>query len=178
MFLPSDYFFIPEALKILGFICFIFPLSRSSNLFQLLHHGDSFKSVQGFTLCFQLLFPFVWSFFCLPEFFMKVLHDGSSMIYFLLEVFIQILFRGAHAFFILQSGVQFFLPYHWRGYYVILDNLSSCFMIHRLLTMGYIKSINLFVGVILGYISPKVFPKDYCYYGAHNWPKFFFYPPG
>ena len=31
--------------------------------FQLHLHGDSFKSVQGFTLCFQLLFPFVWSFF-------------------------------------------------------------------------------------------------------------------
>ena len=43
---------------------FIFSFSRSSNLFQLYHHGDSSKSLQGFTLCFQLLFPFVWSSFC------------------------------------------------------------------------------------------------------------------
>ena len=91
---------------------------------------------------------------------------------------IEILFWGVQAFFILQSGVQFFLPYHWRWYYVILDNLSSCFMIHMLLRMRYFKSINLFIGVILGYISPKVFSKDCCYCGACKWPKFFIYPPG
>ena len=73
---------------------------------------------------------------------------------------------------------NFFLPYLWRWYYVILDNLSSCFMIHMLLRMRYFKSINLVIGVTLGYISPKAFPKDFCYYGAHRWPKFFFYPPG
>ena len=72
-------------------------------------------------------------------------------------------FLTSSSFFILQSGAQFFLPYHWTWYYVILDNLSSCFMIHRLLRMGYFKSINLFIGVILGYISPKAFPKDCCY---------------
>ena len=38
-------------------------ISRSSKLSQLQHHGDPSKSLQGFTLCFQLLFPFVWSFF-------------------------------------------------------------------------------------------------------------------
>ena len=99
----------------------------------------------------------------LLEFFMEALHDGSSRIWFLLEVFIDILFRGAQVFFILQSGVLFFLPYHRRWYYVILDNLSSCFMIHMLLRMRYFKSINLFVGVILCHISPKAFPKDCCY---------------
>ena len=83
-----------------------------------------------------------------------VVHQGFK---FLLEGFIEILFRGAQVFFILLSGVQFFLPYHWRWYYVILDNLSSCFMIHMMLRMRYFKSINLFVGVILGYISPKAF---------------------
>ena len=66
-------------------------------------------------------------------------------------------------FFILQSRVQFFLPYHWRWYYAILDNLSLCFMIHTLLRMRYFKSITLFIGIILGYISPKAFPKDSCY---------------
>ena len=35
--------------------------------------------------------------------------------------------KGAQVFFFVQSGVQFLLPYHWRWYYVILDNLSSCF---------------------------------------------------
>ena len=82
----------------------------------------------------------------------KFLHDGSSRILFLFEMFIEILFRGAHAFFILHSEVQFSLPYHWRWYYVILDNLSSCFMIHMLLRMRYFKSINLFVGVILCHV--------------------------
>ena len=51
-------------------------------------------------------------------------------------------------------------------------------MIHMLLRMRYFKSINLFIGVILGYISPKASPKDCAIYGAHKWPKFFFYPPG
>ena len=38
----------------------------------------------------------------------------------------------------------------------------SCFMIHKLSGMRYFKSINLFVGVILGYISSKAFPKECC----------------
>ena len=70
---------------------------------------------------------------------MEVLHDGSSRIYFLLEAFIMILFRGVQAFFILLTGVQFFLSYHWRWYYVILDNLSSCFMIQKLSGMRYLN---------------------------------------
>ena len=57
----------------------------------------------------------------------------------------------------------FFLPYYWRWYYAILDHLSSCFMFHMLLRMRYFKSINPFVGIILGYISPKTVPKDCCY---------------
>ena len=54
-------------------------------------------------------------------------------------MFIKILFRGAQPFSILLSGVQFFLLYHWRWYYVILDNLSSCFMIHMLSGMRYLN---------------------------------------
>ena len=34
---------------------------------------------------------------------------------------------------------NFFLPLHWRWYYVILDNLSSCFMIHMLSRMRYLN---------------------------------------
>ena len=55
----------------------------------------------------------------------------------------------AQIFFFLHSKVRFVLPYHLRWCYVILDNLSSCFMIHMLSRMRYFKSINLFVGVIL-----------------------------
>ena len=71
---------------------------------------------------------------------------------------------GVQAFFILHSEVQFFLPSHLRWCYVILHNLSSYFMIHMLSRMRYLKSINLFIGVILGYISPKTLPKDCCYF--------------
>ena len=81
-------------------------------------------------------------------------------------------------FLILHSRVQFFLPYLWRWYYVIFDNLSSFFMIHMLSRMRYFRSTNLVFGVILGYISPKAFPKDCCYNGAHIGSKFFTYPSG
>ncbi len=76
-------------------------------------------------------------------------------------MFIEIVFRWAQVFLFLYSEVKFFLPYHLRWYFVILDNLSSCFMIHMLLRMRYFKPINLFIEVILGYISPKAFPKDF-----------------
>ena len=64
---------------------------------------------------------------------------------------------------LLHFEVQFLLPYLLRWCYVILDKLSSCFMIHMLSGMRYFKSINLFVGVILCHISPKAFPKECCY---------------
>ena len=102
-------------------------------------------------------FPFDHS-FVLPEFFMKVLHDGSSRIPFILILFFKILFRGVQAFFILHPKVQFVLSYLLRWCYVIFDNFPSCFMIHKLSRMRYFKSINLVIGVILGYFSPKNFP--------------------
>ena len=149
-------------IKILDFNGFIF-LFRSSKLSQLYHHKDPPKSSQGGTLCFQLLFPSVWSFFCLTEFFMKVLHNGSSRIYIPSpSVHWDSFLRSSS---ILHLAIQsaFFLPYHWRWYYVILDNLSSCSMIHMWLRMRYFKPINLVIGVILGYSSPKAFPKECCY---------------
>ena len=48
-------------------------LFRSSKLFQL-SFQRSIKSLQGFTLCFRPLFPFVWSFI----FVTGVLHEASS----------------------------------------------------------------------------------------------------
>ena len=46
------------------------------------------KSLQGFTLCFQLLFLFI--ILLLPEFFMEALHGGSSRILFILQLFFKI----------------------------------------------------------------------------------------
>ena len=66
-------------------------------------------------------------------------------------------------FFILHSDVQFLLSHILRWYYVILDNLSSCFMIHKLSRMRYFKSINLVIGVSWVKFSLKAFPKDCCY---------------
>src|SRR3954470_3203315 len=82
------------------------------------------------------------------------------------------------SFIILHFKVQFFLPYLLRWCYVILDNLSSRFMIHILLRMRYFKSMNLFIGVILGYISPKAFPKDCCYLWCLSMIQVFSYPLG
>ena len=82
------------------------------------------------------------------------------------------LFWGVQTFFILHFEVKFFLRYLLRWCYVILDNFHSRFAIHMLSRMRYFKSINLFVGVILGYISPKAFPKQCCYCGAYQWSKF------
>ena len=108
--------------------------------------------------CNSFFLHSISSSFLSPEFFMVVLHDQihSSRVH-------QDFVGGVQVFFILHSEVQFLLPYLLRWCYVILDNLSSCFMVHMLSTMRYLKSINLFIGVILGYISPKVFPKDCCY---------------
>ena len=93
-------------------------------------------------------------------------------------MFINILFRGAQAFFILQSGVQFFLPYHWRWYYVILYNLSSCFMIHMLSRMRYLNSStsSLELSCVMFHLKPSL--RIVAIYGAHKWPKFFIYPLG
>ena len=126
---------------------------------------------------------FFLSSFYLTEFFMEALHGGSSRILFILQLSSRFLLklRSAKLYskinmvlntcFVLRSSsilhvsseVQFFLPYLLRWCYVILDNLSSCFMIHMLSRMRYFKSTNLFVGVISCHVSPKAFPKDCCY---------------
>ena len=73
------------------------------------------------------------------------------------------------------SKCNSFISHLLRWCYVIVDNFPSCFMIHKFSRVTYLKyiifssfrtsfqSINLFIGVILGYISPKAFPKDCCY---------------
>ena len=54
-----------------------------------LYHGKApSKSLQGFTLCFQLLFLSI--ILSLPEFFMEALHGGSSRIPFILQLFFKI----------------------------------------------------------------------------------------
>ena len=112
--------------------------SRSSNLFQLFHHGDSSKSVQGFTLCFQpLFFPSVWSCFyyrssswrfymmvhqgfnsfseCSSRFFSEKLKYSSSCIP-----------KCSSSYIIFWGCVMSFLT------------ISLCFMIHMLSRMRYL----------------------------------------
>src|SRR4051812_21179513 len=163
----------------------LFIFVRSSKFSTLSRREAPSKSSQCFTLCSQLLFlPII---LLLTELFMEALHGGSPMILFILQLFFKIslevmirqaILQNKHGaqhmfcleefkhFFILHSEVQFFLSYLLRWYYVILDNLSSCFMTHMLLRMRYFKPIDLFVGVILCHISPKAFPKDCCYLGC------------
>ena len=64
-------------INILDFICSSF-LFRSSKFSALSRHKAPSKSLQGFTLCFQLLFHFI--ILLLPEFFMEAIHGGSSRI--------------------------------------------------------------------------------------------------
>ena len=99
---------------------------------------------------------------------MEVLHDGSSRIYFLLEVFIEILFKGAQTFFILHPEVQFFLPYLLRWCYVILDNFPSCFMIHKLSRMRYLNpSISsLELSWVIFHLKPSL--RIVAIYGAYK----------
>ena len=53
------------------------------------------------------------------------------------------------------------------------------FMFHesKVVRNEIFKPTNLFIGVILGYISPKAFPKDCCYCGAYNDPSSSFIIP-
>ena len=70
---------------LISFVHFSF---RSSKLFQLYHFKASSKSLQGFTLCCQLLFLFI--ILLLPEIFVEALHGASSRILFILQLFFKI----------------------------------------------------------------------------------------
>ena len=61
---------------------------RSSKFSRLYRREAPSKSLQGFTLCFQLLFLSI--ILSLPEFFMEALHGGSSRILFILQFFFKI----------------------------------------------------------------------------------------
>ena len=63
-------------------------LFRSSKFSRLSRREAPSKSLQGFTLCFQLLFLSI--ILLLPEFFMEALHGGSSRILFILQLFFKI----------------------------------------------------------------------------------------
>ena len=65
---------------------------QSSKLSQLSRREAPSKSLQGFTLCFQLLFLSI--ILLLPEFFMEALHGGSSRILFILQLFFKIFSRS------------------------------------------------------------------------------------
>ena len=66
---------------------FIFSF-RSSKFSRLYHRKAPSKSLQRFTLCFQLLFLSI--ILSLPEFFMEALHGGSSRIPLILHSFFKI----------------------------------------------------------------------------------------
>ena len=64
---------------------FLFWSSKFSRLY---HHEAPSKSLQDFTLCFQLLFLSI--ILLLPEFSMEALHAGSPRIPFILQLFFKI----------------------------------------------------------------------------------------
>ena len=165
---------------ILGSRCFIFPsgvcswridswalwlifLLRSSKLFQLYHFKAPSNHCKVSPCVFNFSFLFVWSPFCYRSsswrFNMMVHQRNNSFSKCSLRFFSKELKLSSSC----NPECNFFLPYRWRWFYVILNNLSSCFMIHMLLRMSYFKAINLVIGIILGYISPKTVPKDCCY---------------
>ena len=138
----------------LGFTWFIF-LFPEFQVLSIISSWDPFKSLQGFNLILFIL-HFVWSFF-----FYRSFHEGSTC-WFIKDLFpsrgvLQDSFLRNSSFLHIVIRSAFFLSYYWRWYYAILDNLSSCFMIHMLSRMRYFKSIIFFIGIILGYISPKAF---------------------
>ena len=121
---------------------------------------------------------------------MEALHDGWSRIQFLLEVFIEILFRGVQAFCILHPKVLFVLSYLLRWCYVIVDNFPSCFMIHKFSRVTYLnpsfslRSRHLFnqstssLELSWDIFHLKLSLRIFAIYGAYKWPKFFIYPSG
>ena len=85
----SDSSFFPELVIISHSRFEMLHLSfQSSKLSQLSHREAPYKSLQGFTLCFQLLFLFI--ILLLPEFFTKAIHGGSSRVLFILQLFFKI----------------------------------------------------------------------------------------
>ena len=63
-----------------------------------------------------------------------------------------------------------YFPFVFHDSQVFKSDISKSIIFSSLKTSS--QPINLFIGVILGYISPKAFPKDCCYFGAYQWSKF------
>ena len=185
LILVSSKWLIPSSgvrswYQILGSKLFIFSF-RSSKLFQLYHFKASSKSLQGFTLCSQLLFLSI--ILLLPEFFMEALHGASSRIPFILQLFfkisLEVMIRQAipkdkhgaqqmlcfqefkHSSSCIPKCNSFYLI-SWDGVMSLLA-ISPRVFDSQVIRNEIFKPIILFIGVILGYISPKVFPKDFCY---------------
>ena len=128
-------------------------LFRSGKFSALSRHEAPFNHCKASTLFFSSVILFDHSFVT------RVLHGGSTWWFIKDLIPSRSVHRDSFSKELKYSSscnpeCKFFLPYNRRWYYVILDNLSSCFMINILLRMRYFKSINLVIGVILGYISP------------------------
>ena len=147
-----------------------FLFSRSSKLFQFYHFKPPSNSSQALNLIL-----FIFHFSC---FHYRSSHGGSSSFNsssksssrFLLEL------KHSSSCFQLQS----FLPYLSGGVMSFLS-IPSCFMIHELSRMRYLKPsfslfmrscqpFNLCVDLSWVVFHLKAFPKDCCYYGAYNDP--------
>ena len=148
----NSFFRSSFIISILGSKLFIF-LVRS---WKFIHFVAPSKSSQGITLCFQLLFLSI--ILLLPEFFMEALHDGSSRILFILQLFFKISLKVMIHQAILKDkhGVQHTFCFEE------FKHSSSCIP----------KCNSFFVGVILCHISPKAFPKECCIVVLINDPSF------
>ena len=111
---------------------------------------------------------FNFSFFFRYLLFTGVLHEGSTW-WFIKDLYSFL--KGSSTFFSEELKLSSYCnPECIFVYYIIGGGIMSfliiwvhVFMIHMLSRLGYFKSINLVIGAILGYISPKASPKDCCY---------------
>ena len=176
---------------------FIF-LFWSSMLFQLYHHGDSFKSSQGFACVFNFSFRFDHPFIT------GVLHEGSTW-WFVKDSF--------HSSIVLQD---FSWSYDPPSYTLKLNMvLNTCFLLRRssILLLAFSKCNSFYLifwgGVMSfltislhaswftccqewGILNPSISSLELSWvifhlklslrivaiYGAYKWPKFFICPPG
>ena len=153
-------------------------LSRSSNLFQLYHHGDSSKSLQGFTLCFNFSFLPVWSSFCYRSsswrFYKMVLQGFNSFSKCSSRLFSEELMHSSscnpecNSFYrIIGGGIMSFL--------IIWVHVSwfTCCQVWDILNQST-SSLELSWVIFHLKISLRIVAN----YGDNIWSKFFIYPHG
>ena len=140
----------------------------SSKFSALSRHEAPSKSLQGFTLCFQLLFLFIILF--LPEFFMEALHGGSSRILLIPQLFfkfsLEVMIR--QAILKIKHGAQHMFCFEEIKYSLIssgsLRSLVSKFSQVSLFIFQFflvMRSFSLFVLLILTVVRPTFLFRCY-----------------